>query len=177
MSLRYIVLGLIVEKAYYGYELKQEISEIFGKSWPVSYGQLYPTLKRLTESGYLMRAIEMGEKGQDKYTYEITQLGKSFFNNWKRGIPKHFNYSGKDEFSVLLASLIRSGDQIQVEQVLQIHLEHLRASIEQTKKLYKNAKIDGEMIKSHLLKRMILRMNADLEWLITLSSSKQTGVY
>ena len=169
MSLRYIVLGLISEKVYYGYELKQEISEIFGKTWPVSYGQLYPTLKRLTECGYLLRTIETGEKGQDKYIYEITQLGKSFFNRWKYKIPKHLNYTGKDEISLLLAFLIRSGDQVQEEKVRQFHLQHIRASIEQTKSLYRNALLDGEVIKSLLLKRMILRMNADLEWLITLS--------
>jgi DNA-binding PadR family transcriptional regulator len=51
------VLGLLQEQPRHGYELKQRCSEIIGPLWGVSFGSLYPALKRLERNG----AIEIVE--------------------------------------------------------------------------------------------------------------------
>jgi DNA-binding PadR family transcriptional regulator len=55
------VLGLLREGPRHGYELKQRCSEIVGSLWGVSYGSLYPALKRLERNG----AIEVVEAVDD----------------------------------------------------------------------------------------------------------------
>ena len=41
------VLGLLKEQPLHGYELKKRLSETLGFLWGVSYGSLYPALRRL----------------------------------------------------------------------------------------------------------------------------------
>lgn len=51
------VLGLLKEQPLHGYELKKRLGETLGFLWGVSYGSLYPALKRLESAG----AIEIVE--------------------------------------------------------------------------------------------------------------------
>jgi len=45
------VLGLLKEQPLHGYELKKRLGETLGFLWGVSYGSLYPTLRRLEHEG------------------------------------------------------------------------------------------------------------------------------
>ena len=51
MSLKFALLGLLAESPKYGYEIKRRFEGALGNVWSVSYGQLYPTLRRLAELG------------------------------------------------------------------------------------------------------------------------------
>src|ERR1700750_2041509 len=59
ISIRYIVhhmlelavLGLLAEQPRHGYELKKRLSETLGPLWGISFGSLYPALRRLERSG------------------------------------------------------------------------------------------------------------------------------
>ncbi|HJR45852.1 MAG TPA: PadR family transcriptional regulator [Actinomycetota bacterium] len=45
------VLGLLKERAMHGYELRKQLSAMLGPFWQVSWGSLYPTLRRLAKAG------------------------------------------------------------------------------------------------------------------------------
>jgi len=45
------ILGLVSEQPLHGYELKKRLGETLGILWGVSYGSLYPALKRLEKQG------------------------------------------------------------------------------------------------------------------------------
>jgi DNA-binding PadR family transcriptional regulator len=45
------VLGLLKEQPLHGYELKKRLGEMLGFLWGVSYGSLYPALRRLERAG------------------------------------------------------------------------------------------------------------------------------
>jgi DNA-binding PadR family transcriptional regulator len=45
------VLGLLQEQPLHGYELKKRLGETLGFLWGVSYGSLYPALRRLEDDG------------------------------------------------------------------------------------------------------------------------------
>ena len=47
------VLGLLKEQPLHGYELKKRLSETLGFLWGVSYGSLYPALRRLEREGFI----------------------------------------------------------------------------------------------------------------------------
>lgn len=47
------ILGLVSEQPLHGYELKKRLGETLGVLWGVSYGSLYPALKRLERQGAL----------------------------------------------------------------------------------------------------------------------------
>jgi DNA-binding PadR family transcriptional regulator len=45
------ILGLLKEQPLHGYELKKRLGETLGFLWGVSYGSLYPALRRLERAG------------------------------------------------------------------------------------------------------------------------------
>src|SRR4051794_41449209 len=51
------VLGLLAEQPLHGYELKKRLSETLGPLWGISFGSLYPALRRL-ERGGAIEAVE-----------------------------------------------------------------------------------------------------------------------
>ena len=51
------ILGLLKEQPLHGYELKKRLGETLGSLWGISYGSLYPALRRLERDG----AIEIVE--------------------------------------------------------------------------------------------------------------------
>ena len=45
------VLGLLADQPRHGYELKKRLSDTLGPLWGISFGSLYPALKRLERAG------------------------------------------------------------------------------------------------------------------------------
>jgi DNA-binding PadR family transcriptional regulator len=45
------VLGLLADQPRHGYELKKRLSETLGPLWGISFGSLYPALRRLERAG------------------------------------------------------------------------------------------------------------------------------
>jgi DNA-binding PadR family transcriptional regulator len=45
------ILGLLKEQPLHGYELKKRLGDTLGFLWGVSYGSLYPALRRLEQAG------------------------------------------------------------------------------------------------------------------------------
>jgi DNA-binding PadR family transcriptional regulator len=45
------VLGLLKEREMHGYELRKQLGFMLGPFWQVSWGSLYPTLRRLAKAG------------------------------------------------------------------------------------------------------------------------------
>lgn len=54
------VLGLLKEQPLHGYELKKRLGETFGFLWGVSYGSLYPALRRLERDGAIKSVTPTG---------------------------------------------------------------------------------------------------------------------
>jgi DNA-binding PadR family transcriptional regulator len=52
------VLGLLKERSMHGYELRKQLGTMLGPFWQVSWGSLYPALRRLAKSG----AVEKDEQ-------------------------------------------------------------------------------------------------------------------
>jgi DNA-binding PadR family transcriptional regulator len=54
------ILGLLKDQPLHGYELKKRLGESLGVLWGVSYGSLYPALRRLEKSGAIEEADPNG---------------------------------------------------------------------------------------------------------------------
>jgi DNA-binding PadR family transcriptional regulator len=66
------VLGLLREQPLHGYELKKRLSETLGSLWGVSYGSLYPTLRRLEQAGAIESVQPAAGRGSAVPTGSIT---------------------------------------------------------------------------------------------------------
>jgi len=99
MSLKYALLGLLSESPKYGYEIKRQFEGALGNVWSVSYGQLYPTLRRLSEQGWVTKRTEPGKKAAEKNIYSITDKGRRKLDEWLLN-PVRSSYRVKDEFTL-----------------------------------------------------------------------------
>jgi len=99
MSLKFALLGLLAESPKYGYEIKRRFEGALGNVWSVSYGQLYPTLRKLSEAGWVTKKTEPGKKAAEKNIYSITDRGRHKLDEWLLK-PLRSAYKVKDEFTL-----------------------------------------------------------------------------
>ena len=78
---QYSILGFLASEAGTGYDIRTWLGGI-SSMWHESYGQIYPTLKRLTDEGLVTRSVAEGAKGSDKYVYSITKKGRNALTDW-----------------------------------------------------------------------------------------------
>ena len=73
------ILGLLKEQTMHGYQLKKRLADTLGSFWQVSYGSLYPALKRLQRQGAVEMIFPKEEVGRRKNVYRITSEGEAVF--------------------------------------------------------------------------------------------------
>ena len=78
LVLELAVLGLLKETPMSGYELKKQLTVKLGAFWRVSFGSLYPCLKRLAAEGAL-DVEEAGYTSRKKHVYRLTEHGNQLF--------------------------------------------------------------------------------------------------
>jgi len=72
-------LGLLKERPMHGYQLSRELGESLGGLWRVSYGSLYPTLRRLERDGAIESEAGDQRGARRKKVYRITPSGEQLF--------------------------------------------------------------------------------------------------
>lgn len=72
------ILGLLKERPMHGYELKKELGQKLGFFWTVSFGSLYPTLKKLERRGVVAK-VDSIRSSRRRQAYRITESGETYF--------------------------------------------------------------------------------------------------
>lgn len=164
MSLKYAILGLLDQEPHYGYEIKQKFEHMMGSLWPVSYGQLYPTLRKLSEQNFVTMKTVQGKKAVEKNVYSITKEGSAFFLSWLKKQRKKDQISIKDEFTLGLFFI----DRLQKEETEAL-LRNKLADIEEKERFYleenKKYGADTPIYKKLLSQKMLLHIEAEKKWL------------
>jgi len=73
------ILGLLKQQPMHGYQLSRELGESLGGFWRVSYGSLYPTLRRMERDGLVAPVTGQPTGGRRKTVYGITEQGELAF--------------------------------------------------------------------------------------------------
>src|SRR5207245_11566344 len=79
------ILGLLKEQAMHGYQLKKRLADTLGSFWQVSYGSLYPALKRLQRQEAVEMIFPKEEAGRRKNVYRISPKGEELFAEMLEG--------------------------------------------------------------------------------------------
>ena len=79
--IEYVVTGMVLHRPLTGYDIKKEIELGIGNFYKSSNGNLYPTLKKLTEKGHLILTEQTHVERLKKY-YKATESGKAAFLEW-----------------------------------------------------------------------------------------------
>src|ERR1700709_2947504 len=74
------LLGVRKESPMHGYEIRKRLSSLLGTFRAFSYGSLYPTLRRLSEAGWISEEAPIdapsARSRRGKRVYQLTAEGK-----------------------------------------------------------------------------------------------------
>lgn len=91
MSMKYAVLGLLVQRRGYGYDLVQRFEEQIGPAWQLNAGAIYVALDKLEQEGLVRPITGNGDapatrrrttRGAPRVIYEPTSNGVERFEEW-----------------------------------------------------------------------------------------------
>jgi DNA-binding PadR family transcriptional regulator len=93
------ILGLLLQAPMHGYELRKQLTTKLGAiRAAISYGSLYPTLRRLQTAGWIAEAGEASAPAEEGFRPEIPALTS------RRGrVVYKITAEGKERFQELLA--------------------------------------------------------------------------
>jgi DNA-binding PadR family transcriptional regulator len=77
----YVILGMLRKGPKSGYEIKAKADVSTRFFWAISYGQIYPELKRLEEAGLIEGEADAGS-GRQRRVFSITPLGEEALREW-----------------------------------------------------------------------------------------------
>jgi Predicted transcriptional regulators len=119
----YAILGILSIGPMSGYQIKTWVDHGIGYFWDIDYKQIYPTLKKLVDSGLAdFEVVKSGSRPESK-VYQLTEPGKKELQSWlsKPIAP------GKQSTPELMLKLF-FGHHIPVETNIE-HLESFKSSI------------------------------------------------
>jgi len=77
----YVILGMLRLGRRTGYEIKSLVDVSTRHFWAASYGQIYPELKRLEDSGMITGEAE-AQGGRQRRAFTLTPLGEEALEAW-----------------------------------------------------------------------------------------------
>lgn len=84
MSMKYAVLGLLIERRGYGYDLATRLQERLGPGFRAAFGAVYVSLDQLAKEALVTESRRVQVGRQVKVYYEATEAGVQRFSRWMR---------------------------------------------------------------------------------------------
>ncbi len=83
MSAKHALLGLLLHRSAYPYQLADHLQKRLGPAWAVNSGQMYQTIERLSQDGLIERVSDAVEDQDDRrHVFAITESGVEEFERW-----------------------------------------------------------------------------------------------
>ncbi len=82
MSLEHAILGFLNAHPYSGYNLKKIFDASVRHFWPADQSQIYRTLTRMNEKGWVEIEVVRQESRPDRKEYSITPMGRDELRRW-----------------------------------------------------------------------------------------------
>jgi DNA-binding PadR family transcriptional regulator len=115
----YVVLGMLsLGGGQSGYEIRKAIEQSVGSFWGESYGQIYPSLRRLSAEGLAERKSPAAKPSKRRQEYAITESGRAFFREWLR-LPFQ-NDPPRNEFLLKLFFGGEAGPQVSIGHIREV---------------------------------------------------------
>ena len=109
------VLGLLKERAMHGYELRKQLGAMLGPFWQVSWGSLYPTLRRLAKLGAVEKLDAPVKKtsrakSTTKRSTRTTKAKSTTLSSGRRKNVYKITRQGEEVFATMLEETAAAAD-------------------------------------------------------------------
>ena len=163
MSVPLTLLGLLEREPSHGYDLKRDYDAFFGRGKPLSFGQVYGTLARLTRAGKVVVGESEAGAGPDRKRYVITERGATEFEAWLTEpveAEPHLQ-------TVLFAKVVLA---LMLERPAEQYLDAQRAKHLGRMRELTELRRTGGLVDGLLADHGLFHLEADLRWIDTTSA-------
>ena len=166
------VLGLLHESPLHGYELRKRLNLLLGWGRLLSYGSLYPALKRLLRAGWVteVTATSPGVSRRQRIVYQITPAGRQYFGEQITDTgPAAWE---DDTFNMRFAFFSRTDADVRLR-VLEGRLSRLQERLDRAQHSSRGGTGDDRYL-SELRRHSIESVEREVTWLTDLINAERS---
>lgn len=126
----YVLLGTLSFGPRTGYSIKTMLDKSTRFFWAISYGQIYPELKRLAEAGLVDRR-DTTEGGRKRIEYTITPSGREALRAWLGRPPETFELRDEGLLKLFFAGAGEPEDGVRALAAIRQRRQELQAQLQQ----------------------------------------------
>ncbi|MBT8201848.1 MAG: PadR family transcriptional regulator [Acidimicrobiia bacterium] len=170
--LDFAILGILTDGPMHGYELKRVLADSEHGFWTVSFGSLYPALRRLEKQGFVSVGTGGGSR---RKVYQLTPEGKAYFQEM---LEEPGSTDEERAFTLKLA-FFRYLDPDSRIGVLERRRAHLTSRLAESRKSMKDSanrtkrRMDDYTLA--LINRSMQSTEADIAWLDELIENERAA--
>lgn len=158
------ILGALKEKPMHGYELKKRLTFMLGHLWKISFGSLYPALKRLEAKQAIERAYTVKEKARNRYVYRITPEGERLFQELLTRVESSSDITDSDRFSLRLVFFRYLDPEARIR-LLERRRNYLLEKLNEMMSWGKGRERESDSYRVGLFRHRQELMRSDIDWL------------
>ncbi|HSX06732.1 MAG TPA: PadR family transcriptional regulator [Candidatus Saccharimonadia bacterium] len=167
MTASYALLGILGRQPSYGYDLKRDYDQYYGKEKPLAFGQVYATLARLLRDKKVEMTILSESEGPERKQYAITEHGRKDLEAWLIA-PEQLHPNAQTVLfsKVVTAILLDKEPDIYLDAQRAAHLARMRELTMQRR--------NGDLAQSLQADYALFHLEADLRWIDITAARLQT---
>ncbi len=179
-TLELAVLGLLHESPMHGYELRKQLNVVLGWSRLLSYGSLYPALKRMLKAGWIVEQASAssgttggpGVSRRQRIVYELTEAGDARFNELMgQAGPSAWE---DDSFDVRFAFFSRTDMEIRLR-ILEGRRTRLEERLARVQSQLARTQKEMDRYATELQRHGVESVEREVRWLSDLIAAERTA--
>ncbi len=168
------ILGLLKERSMHGYQLSKRLTDTLGGLWKVSYGSLYPALKRLEKEGAVEPVFDKEDVGRRKNVYRITAKGEALFAELLQEAAPESSEDNRFRVRLAFFRYLKPETRLRLLEKRRAYLEDRLSEMKTSLKNYRE-RIDGYTLS--LMRHGAESTEQDIAWLDGLIETERRQVH
>ena len=171
-TLELAVLGLLHEGPMHGYELRKRLNLMLGWRRVLSFGSLYPGLKRMLRSGLIEESGAEVVGRRPRISYQLTEAGNAEFQRLLSEVgPTAWD---DDTFDIRFAFFGRTDMEIRLR-VLEGRRSRLQERLERVQKDLAMTQQEVDRYTAELQRHGVEQVEREVRWLSELINAERNG--
>ena len=181
-TLELAVLGLLHESPMHGYELRKQLNAVLGWGRVLSYGSLYPALKKMLRAGWIAQRPDPHLAGggtgnvpvtrRQRIVYELTDAGNHRFTElMSEAGPSAWE---DDNFDVRFAFFSRTDMEIRLR-ILEGRRSRLEERLEKVQSQLQRTQKQMDFYAMELQRHGVESVQREVRWLSDLINAERTA--
>jgi DNA-binding PadR family transcriptional regulator len=164
-----LILVILLDDKSSIYGIKQKIERQFSSFFKVSFGSLYPALKKLNKNNFVAVKTDLSQGGQKRSLYSLTDRGREYFNDLMlESLPDNPNTANQlINIKILALSRVEPDKQKAVIKLILAYLEFQKIRFEN---ILNNQENSINKFQEKFVKRNLIKVTEDIQWLNSLIS-------